>query len=714
MAEINWYDQMTKPAAPAVPKADADVDWYREMIGTGESVREESEPLPSGPGGVIDRPEAGATNWQILRSTMPPNTADQIQRFAERLFPGIPIDEAAKRFGVDGEGNIYYADPASGQLTLAIPTIGGQTGWIDKLKAGTAQVAAGVWSLVPQAAGGLAGALTRSPSAATAVSSGVAGVTDILRQGADRLLAGEKPVLFGEGQNIDYGNAAWQALGAGTGEGVGRLVGRGAEGIYNRNPGLLEPVDVPMVQASPALSAEAARRAAVADQYGSYLTLGEATDLPAQLSRERFLRTTPQGAGMATAARQRLKTDVPRAVASEIPQPASIHDTIVNLRGAAGDVIQRFEANRAATAGPAYQSIMLPDNNLDPAVFDTLKTDPLFARTLARIRSNPAWQRSLGNLPDSNIQVLDAVKRNIDDQIEAARRQGNNNLVRQLVEAKNSWLADIDAAFKADGVDYAAARQAWAQASPDVNLSHRILAKFADAEGAGVGAQLDNLFMSTRTSPEEVAQARFLFAASGKLDAWNDAVNGWLAHRFANVTRNAGRDGNVAYGFWNDVWKDNRQRQIIETAFGNDPAAIDRLGTLFTYLESVGRALPEGSPTGANAAQAAAERARSAGGMLKQILTGGIFSPQSIGTAATNQVASNAYENRLLKLVEIATDPANARTLDNLRILGPRAKLIAPSITKLLTQAGLFPQGADYLAPEPVSAPSETAPLRPY
>ncbi len=53
--------------------------------------------------------------------------------------------------------------------------------------------------------------------------------------------------------------------------------------------------------------------------------------------------------------------------------------------------------------------------NLDQAVVNQLKTDPLIANAFKEVSSNPAWTRKLGDTPENNVAYLDKVKRALYD-----------------------------------------------------------------------------------------------------------------------------------------------------------------------------------------------------------------------------------------------------------------------------------------------------------
>jgi len=121
------------------------------------------------------------------------------------------------------------------------------------------------------------------------------------------------------------------------------------------------------------------------------------------------------------------------------------------------DEIQRLALTFGPEIAAAYAAARARGLPLSP----TIQT--LLAGNSAIGRSQPAVQRRLANrraVGDdiSNIDLIDATKQELDDQIGVALRQGENNLVRELVRLKNLLVSEADAAIP----EYAQARQLFA------------------------------------------------------------------------------------------------------------------------------------------------------------------------------------------------------------------------------------------------------------
>lgn len=124
------------------------------------------------------------------------------------------------------------------------------------------------------------------------------------------------------------------------------------------------------------------------------------------------------------------------------------------------DAVAAVKSARSATAGPLYdeaRSKPVQMTDYMKAVFDPEKGVPEVKSALATAINRTATKRAAGEKV-SHIDVIDEMKRVLDDEISALVRQGKNNRVRDLVQVKNKILADVDAQIPA----YKAARNAYA------------------------------------------------------------------------------------------------------------------------------------------------------------------------------------------------------------------------------------------------------------
>lgn len=109
-----------------------------------------------------------------------------------------------------------------------------------------------------------------------------------------------------------------------------------------------------------------------------------------------------------------------------------------------------------AKSRPIYERSVNPGNVLDDAAFAPIKADEWISGQIKAVKGDKL--AGMGQFDDASMPVLDQVKKNIDDMIEAAKRTGENNRIRLLTEKRDALVSTMDNAFP----DYAAARAAYA------------------------------------------------------------------------------------------------------------------------------------------------------------------------------------------------------------------------------------------------------------
>lgn len=130
------------------------------------------------------------------------------------------------------------------------------------------------------------------------------------------------------------------------------------------------------------------------------------------------------------------------------------------------DVIAGADAlsrSRQAASRPLYESAVADANLVDHAAFAPIKSDGFLSDVISQVKGDKL--HGMGGLPDNAMPVLDAAKKRIDDMIEVAKRQGENNRVRLLTEKRDTLVGIADGAFP----EYAQARAAWAGPSQSMD-----------------------------------------------------------------------------------------------------------------------------------------------------------------------------------------------------------------------------------------------------
>lgn len=149
-----------------------------------------------------------------------------------------------------------------------------------------------------------------------------------------------------------------------------------------------------------------------------------------------------------------------------------------------------------------------------------VKENDLIQREIGKIRKDATLSREVREAADTDFRVLQAVKENIDDQISVAKRQGEDKLVRRLVEQKNELLNRMDEVVP----EYKAARQIY----EDEKQFERAVDLGKDVFKSSVG--VDEFAANTKGLSQNEKQALKLGLRDGLYDIITNAKNetlGW-------------------------------------------------------------------------------------------------------------------------------------------------------------------------------------------
>ena len=118
---------------------------------------------------------------------------------------------------------------------------------------------------------------------------------------------------------------------------------------------------------------------------------------------------------------------------------------------------------RSEQAAPFYERAVNSKNIIPNEKFKSIFNDPFLIQVMDKVKSDPL--HGLGNLPNNSMKVVDATKKSIDDMIDVAKRSGEGNKARLLMQAKEKLVNTADDAFPA----YKTARDKFAGPSQLVN-----------------------------------------------------------------------------------------------------------------------------------------------------------------------------------------------------------------------------------------------------
>lgn len=118
---------------------------------------------------------------------------------------------------------------------------------------------------------------------------------------------------------------------------------------------------------------------------------------------------------------------------------------------------------RSEQAAPFYEKAVSKSNLIPNDKFKSIFNDPFLMQVMDKVKSDPL--HGLGKTPNNSMRVVDAAKKSIDDMIDVAKRAGEGNKARLLVQAKEKLVNAADDAFPA----YKTARDKFAGPSQLIN-----------------------------------------------------------------------------------------------------------------------------------------------------------------------------------------------------------------------------------------------------
>jgi len=153
--------------------------------------------------------------------------------------------------------------------------------------------------------------------------------------------------------------------------------------------------------------------------------------------RQFYAQRPAQNEAAARRAFDEISPPMPNRTPSQIgPEVGQAGEAIV------GDVTQAI--NR--TTRPLYQAA--ESQRVGPQVHQALLSDPLYARTLQEVRSNPSLNRTIEHLPDDSVGAIDLVQRRMREQADTARVPGqastSNLAAANFEDARTIPLAAAD------------------------------------------------------------------------------------------------------------------------------------------------------------------------------------------------------------------------------------------------------------------------------
>ncbi|MEC9361903.1 MAG: hypothetical protein VYC42_01645 [Pseudomonadota bacterium] len=680
---MGWKDApvLPEPASPqgaATGPAEASTRWQRAPAADGvpDLLRHQETsysgaladtPTSRMPGAAFQKPVEGRGAGFIanLKAGMAADPQTQLRLLAETMFPDDP--KAYRRFGYrDGHPVFINAD-----------------GRLERADSGAASTAGAVLAQTPEMAAGAIGSLATGNPFTGSIIGSVGG------RGLKQILSG---VLFDEPQTTtgNLAGLAEEAVVATAGAGIGKAATKGVNRAAVRNA---EKFDAPLAK-------QTIER--IQQSTGIDLDFAQAGNIRQLRDLKKWAAKYPSDAQEIVEALDAKQLDqVADAITDRLlPRISGTTDAAAQAASVidgAKHAIELAKLKRSAQVKPLYDAAYT--DALDAATVDAMKTDPVLEQALKQVTRQPVYRKELAGVPETSVKTWDLVKRNLDDQIETARRAGENNRARILQDSKDALVSELDAAspkYRAARKAYEAATRAYV--SP---LQDGLVGVLVKAEGPKAAADIARIAQTDiLTDPGVSSRVRAALVNSGHADAWNNLARLSLEKAFQKAARETpgGDVVNLAGKFRQAVVGTPKQKLAMNVALGNGHAA-HVFGDLMDAMAMIAK---EGrNRGGSDTAWNEAIKQQQAAGALGTAAKLAASPLRSIREGIDQQM----LERNARAFAEALTDPEKLARLKELRKLKPSQE----RAVAMLTVAGIGSYGLGEAAAA-VRAPADAMP----
>lgn len=422
-----------------------------------------------------------------------------------------------------------------------------------------------------------------------------------------------------------------------------------------------------------------------AEETGVPLFKAQQTGIPSELERQSFITQLPAGTQTATKAlksQNQAASDAVESLLTEIAPDDAIVVAAGKIRTASQNAIENVKRIRSEKASPLFTEAFTqkPDVDIAPVkelikrISDDFPEGGEIAKSLARVSKLIADKK--GTKP--SLKVLQGAKLEIDQMLNKVGQDSlGNTTKRQLVDIKNSLLAQMDAASPT----FRQARQVFEQASPPVSqLQESIIGKIADLDDTRLKTISRTIFDPAETNVQVIKNAKRIISDVDS-DAWNSILRAELERRIGSVRVNLVEAGatieNVPGQLGRAIFGNTKQRNVLFNAVDGD--IKKNLLFLETALKRASIGRPGGSQT------AAREE-------IKRELRGGVGSsirdfirrPIDVTVGAGEDLVFN---RRVRTLADVMFDPRWTPQLSKIRRLGTTSPAAGRAMAQLLKQA---------------------------
>lgn len=241
---------------------------------------------------------------------------------------------------------------------------------------------------------------------------------------------------------------------------------------------------------------------------------------------------------------------------------------------------EKVRQARISTDGATSQSGLLEGasvpagqhSNIISNIENVVKENDFIRKEIAKVRADTTWDKSIREAPDTDFRVLDAVKKNIDDQIEVAKRAGENDKVMRLQIQKTGLVNAMDEVVP----DYKKARMLYevkgkvlsAQKIGETAMDGKVTAETlgrkmremspSERQAVGIGMK-ENILSNLGSKENEALALRQLLNKNNQ-----DKLRLALGRRQANNLIDYAKDEVAAYRNFNEALKGSQTAERMK------------------------------------------------------------------------------------------------------------------------------------------------------
>lgn len=354
---------------------------------------------------------------------------------------------------------------------------------------------------------------------------------------------------------------------------------------------------------------------------------------PSEASGNPFVAAKEGGLGKTASGAEKMHRFGEKRVSQEVSSINSLYDDIDNsgslqkspdqrIRDAAKAVIKNEKKVLQEKAAPFYEGAYKKKLGTKE-LKNILSEEPIIQTALKDVLKKDTYKSEVKKYGKNSVHTLDLVKKNLDDKIKAAQRQGLNNEVRLITQAKNKLTESLD--ILSPG--YKTGRSIYSKELPAiVDLENSPLGKIAKRKDLTIKNIGKDIFDKQQTNPEILKNIRDKIYKQDP-NAWNAIVR-------QEMNRLAGSSNKGGSKFFRKVLEDDTTFNNFKEALSNNSQAQKKLEDMRIAFKNIIN--PITAKTAAGQAKSSLDAPRSTAEFIKNI---------------SDKIIGGAYDNAAIDLI---------------------------------------------------------------